>query len=239
MPPHFLFVRSPQHLPRIAVSVTGWPKFGTSCILSDVGDYTRLVIAVCQTYGGKTWPDCTSVPGFSISCFDWLPTSLKYFTQSANILSVTQVDLSFQCRAAAGFFFRDSLHAHLGSLHLMEMVVGSHCMSCLVSLESALAGLVSTATALDGPTRCHGQSRPVLLRPVDGVIVSVAAVTCRCARRRCAIANNGLALTVARGLIESLHFFMRTFVRKYKSNDDGDNELHALHHDFDLAAKLS
>jgi len=38
------------------------------------------------------------------------------------------------------------------------------------------SGPVSPATALDGPTRCHGQSRPVLssLRPVDGVVVSVA-----------------------------------------------------------------
>ena len=35
--------------------------------------------------------------------FDWLSTSLKYLTQSANILSVTtQVDLSFQCGAAVG-----------------------------------------------------------------------------------------------------------------------------------------
>ena len=41
--------------------VTGWPKFGTSCILSDVGDCIRLAIAVCPAYVGKTWPDCPSV----------------------------------------------------------------------------------------------------------------------------------------------------------------------------------
>jgi len=64
--------------------------------------------------------------------FDWLLTSLKYLSQSANMLSVTtQVNLSFQpeCGAAACFFLPSTLHAHLGSSHLMEMVVGSHCMS--------------------------------------------------------------------------------------------------------------
>jgi len=72
MPPHLLFVRPPPHLPpRMAVSVTGWPKFGTSCILSDVGNYKRLVIAVCPAYGDKTCPDCPSVPGSSFPCF-WL-----------------------------------------------------------------------------------------------------------------------------------------------------------------------
>jgi len=69
MPPHLLSVRAPPHLPRMAVCVTNWPKFGTSCIASDVGDYMRLVIAVCPAYGGKTWPDCPSVPGFSFPCF--------------------------------------------------------------------------------------------------------------------------------------------------------------------------
>jgi len=69
MPPHLLSVRAPPHLPRMAVCVTDWPKFGTSCISSDVGDYMRLVIAVCPAYGGKTWPDCPSVPGFSFPCF--------------------------------------------------------------------------------------------------------------------------------------------------------------------------
>jgi len=28
-----------------------------------------------------------------------------------------------------GFFFREAWHAHFGSLHLTEMVVGSHCIS--------------------------------------------------------------------------------------------------------------
>jgi len=31
----------------------------------------RLVIAVYPAYGGKTWPDCPSAPGFSFPCF-WL-----------------------------------------------------------------------------------------------------------------------------------------------------------------------
>jgi len=53
MPPHLLFVRSPPPLPRMAVCVTGWPKFGTSCILSDVGDYKRLANTVCLAFGEK------------------------------------------------------------------------------------------------------------------------------------------------------------------------------------------
>jgi len=44
-------------LPRMAVSVTGCPKYGTSYMLSDVGNYKRLVIAVYPAYGDKTWPD--------------------------------------------------------------------------------------------------------------------------------------------------------------------------------------
>jgi len=60
--------------------------------------------------------------------FDWLSASLKNLTQSANILSVR-----WTCPSNAGqlpgFFFREALHAHLGSLHLMELVVGSHCIS--------------------------------------------------------------------------------------------------------------
>jgi len=104
MPPHLLFVSTPPHLQRMAVSVTGWPKFGMSYILSGVGDCIQLAIAVYPAYGAKTWPDCLFVPGFSFHfpVFDWLLTSLKYLTQSANILSVaTQVYLSFQCWAAA------------------------------------------------------------------------------------------------------------------------------------------
>jgi len=69
MQPHLLSVRAPPHLPRMSVCVTDWPKFGMSCIPSDVGDYMRLVIAVCLAYGGKTWPDCPSVPGFSFPYF--------------------------------------------------------------------------------------------------------------------------------------------------------------------------
>ena len=104
--------------------------------------------------------------------FDWLLTSLKYLTQSVNILSIaTQVYLPSQCGVAAGFFFRETLHEHLGSSHLMEMVVGSHCMSLLAPLESVLVGPVSAATALDGPTHRHIQSCPILLRLVDGVVV--------------------------------------------------------------------
>jgi len=45
----------------------------------------------------------------------------------------------------------------------------------LALLESVLSGPVSIATALDGPTRRRVQSRPVLLRPVDGVVVSDVA----------------------------------------------------------------
>jgi len=37
----------------MAVSVTGWPKFGMICILSDVGGCTQLVIAVYQHTVGK------------------------------------------------------------------------------------------------------------------------------------------------------------------------------------------
>jgi len=47
------------------------------------------------------------------------------------------------------------------------MVVGSHCISWLVPLENVRAGPVSTATALDGPTRRHGQSRFGLLDPTN------------------------------------------------------------------------
>ena len=57
----------------------------------------------------------------------------------------------------------------------MEMVVGSHCISCLMPLENARAGPVSTATALDGPTRRHGQSGVNLLHPADCGVVWVAA----------------------------------------------------------------
>jgi len=50
--------------------------------------------------------------------FDWLPTSLKN-TQSANIFSVaTQVNLSFQCGAAAGFFLPRSIACAFGYLAL-------------------------------------------------------------------------------------------------------------------------
>jgi len=38
-----------------------------------------------------------------------LSTCLKYLTQSANVLSVTQVDLSFQCGAAVGLFLPRSM----------------------------------------------------------------------------------------------------------------------------------
>ena len=40
-------------------------------MLSDVGSYERLVIALYPAYGDKTWPDYPSVPGFSFPCF-WL-----------------------------------------------------------------------------------------------------------------------------------------------------------------------
>jgi len=88
----------------MAVCVTGWPKFGMSCIPLDVGDCMRLAIAVRPAYGGKTLPDCPSqrhqVSHFPV--FDWLSTSLKYLAHSINILS-TQVDLPFQCGTAVGF----------------------------------------------------------------------------------------------------------------------------------------
>ena len=51
MLPHLLFLRAPAPLPRTAASMTGWPKFGMSCILSDVAGciqgvslYTRLTV---------------------------------------------------------------------------------------------------------------------------------------------------------------------------------------------------
>jgi len=61
--------------------------------------------------------------------FDWVSTSLEYFAQSMHVLSVaTQVNLPFHCGAAVGFSFRAAWHAHFGSPHLTEMVVGSHCI---------------------------------------------------------------------------------------------------------------
>jgi len=61
--------------------------------------------------------------------FDWLVITLTYHTQSAYILSVaTQVYLPFHHGTGPVFVFQDTLHAPLGSLHLMEMVVGSHCI---------------------------------------------------------------------------------------------------------------
>jgi len=89
--------------------------------------------------------------------FDWLVITLTYPTQSANILSVAnQVYLPFHRGAAPVFFSRDALHAHLGSSHLMEMVVGSHCMFSLVPLEGVL-WVLCAATALDRPTHHHVQ----------------------------------------------------------------------------------
>jgi len=48
MPPLLLFESAPPHLPRMAVFVTGWPKFGTSRILSDVGIIWRKRIHARQ-----------------------------------------------------------------------------------------------------------------------------------------------------------------------------------------------
>ena len=70
-PPHLLSVRTPPRLPRMAVCVTGWPKFSMRCIPSDVGGCMRLAIAVRPAYGGQTRPDCPSAPGFLFPCF-WL-----------------------------------------------------------------------------------------------------------------------------------------------------------------------
>jgi len=51
--------------------------------------------------------------------FDWLSTSLKYLTQSANILRVaTQVHLSFQCGAAVGLFLPRSMACAFGGITL-------------------------------------------------------------------------------------------------------------------------
>jgi hypothetical protein len=95
-----------------------------------------LIALVCQA------PHCPVL--------DWLVITLTYPTKSANILSVaTQVYLPFHRGAAPIFFSRDALHAHLGTSHLMEMHVGSHCMSLLVPLEGVLVDPVSAATALD------------------------------------------------------------------------------------------
>jgi len=63
--------------------------------------------------------------------FDWLSTSLKYLAQSSNILSV--VSLRWTCPSNAGqllgLFFREAWHVYLGSPHLMDMIVGIHCIS--------------------------------------------------------------------------------------------------------------
>jgi len=130
--------------------VTGRPKFGIICILSDGADCTQLVIAIYPAYGGKLGLIVLLCEASHFPVFDWLVIILTYLTQSANILSVaTQVHLPFHCGAAPVFFSREALHAHLGSSHLTKMVVGSHCMSLLVPLEGVLVGPVSAATALD------------------------------------------------------------------------------------------
>ena len=94
-------MRAPPHLPCMAVSVTGWPKVGTSCILSDVGDRIRLAIAVCPAHGGKTGLIALLSQASHFPVFDWFLTSLKYLSQSANKLSVTQVEVRIAMSDAA------------------------------------------------------------------------------------------------------------------------------------------
>ena len=53
---HTFYPCAPLHVCHVWRSAwLAGPKFGTSCIPSDVGDCMRLVIAVCPAYGGKTW----------------------------------------------------------------------------------------------------------------------------------------------------------------------------------------
>jgi len=69
-PPHLLFVRAPPYLPRTAVSVTGWPKFGMNCILSDVRGCSRspiFFLGLCSASRG--WRRCgASTRGWSTNC---------------------------------------------------------------------------------------------------------------------------------------------------------------------------
>ena len=100
--------------------------------------------------------------------FCWLSTSLKYLAQSMHILVSP---LRWTCPSSAGqllgFFFRPAWHAHFGSPHVTEMVVGNHCISWLLPLENVRVGPMSPATALDGPTHRHGESGVGLLHPAD------------------------------------------------------------------------
>ena len=66
-------------------------------------------------------------------------------------------------------------HAHFGSPHVTEMVVGSHCIGWLVPFENVRAGPVGTMTAPDKPTRRHGQSGVGLLDPTDSGVGWVTA----------------------------------------------------------------
>jgi len=103
--------------------------------------------------------------------FDWLSTSLKYLTQSANILSVaTQVDLSFQCGVTAGFFLPRSMACAIG----LPALDGTGCGQPLY-LQIGPPRKCAGGSCDCGPTRRHSQSRFGLLRPVDGVVVLVAA----------------------------------------------------------------
>ena len=171
MPPHLLFVRAPPNLPRMTVSVTGWPNFGTSCIPSDVGDCMRLVIAVCPAYGAKLGLIALLCQASHFPVFDWLLTSLKYLSQSANILSVaTQVNLSFQCGAAAYFSLPRSIARALGLLALD----GNGCGQPLYVLigpsrECAVGSCEHRDLIKQNNTHCsrrtHAPSRPISPRP--------------------------------------------------------------------------
>jgi len=103
----------------MAVSVTGWPKFGMGCILSDVGGCIRLAIAVFPACGEKIGLIALLCQASHFPVFDWLLTSLKCLTQSANILSIaTKVYLPCQCGVAPGFFLPRNIARAFGLLAL-------------------------------------------------------------------------------------------------------------------------
>ena len=95
--------------------------------------------------------------------FCWLSTCPEHSHIECRQSGVPALPVRDSCWA----FFRAARHAHFGSPHVTEMVVGSHCISWLVPLENVRVGPMSPTSALDGPTHRHGESCVGLLLPAD------------------------------------------------------------------------